>query len=118
MLFTSELVDRVKSAIRSELSARHVPMCTYSRPLKYRSVIDPLRSIELHRDWVELGTDGMADQTTVNLKKVELPMKKTVRSIRHANSAIGDPAQPGQSGLLLSIRRYREAGEQTVNCGG
>jgi acetoacetyl-CoA synthetase len=30
--FTSELVDRVKSAIRSELSARHVPMYIFETP--------------------------------------------------------------------------------------
>lgn len=32
VLFTGKLVDRVKSAIRSELSARHVPMYIFETP--------------------------------------------------------------------------------------
>ncbi|KAJ5505281.1 AMP-dependent synthetase/ligase [Penicillium expansum] len=49
--FTPELVSRVKSAIRTELSPRHVPMFTFETP--------------------EI-------PTTVNLKKVELPVKQIV----------------------------------------
>ncbi|KAJ5138286.1 AMP-dependent synthetase/ligase [Penicillium bovifimosum] len=49
--FTQNLVDRVKSAIRTELSPRHVPMFTFETP--------------------EI-------PTTVNLKKVELPVKQIV----------------------------------------
>ncbi|KAJ5976332.1 hypothetical protein N7481_010039 [Penicillium waksmanii] len=55
VLFTGELVDRVKSAIRSELSARHVPMYIFETP--------------------EI-------PTTVNLKKVELPVKQIVSGKR------------------------------------
>ncbi|KAJ5971631.1 AMP-dependent synthetase/ligase [Penicillium vulpinum] len=49
--FTPDLVTRVKSAIRSELSPRHVPMFIFETP--------------------EI-------PTTVNLKKVELPVKQIV----------------------------------------
>ncbi|KAJ5700761.1 hypothetical protein N7536_003774 [Penicillium majusculum] len=49
--FTPDLVARVKSAIRTELSPRHVPMFTFETP--------------------EI-------PTTVNLKKVELPVKQIV----------------------------------------
>ncbi|KAJ5365241.1 AMP-dependent synthetase/ligase [Penicillium concentricum] len=49
--FTRDLVGRVNRAIRSELSARHVPMFTFKTP--------------------EI-------PTTVNLKKVELPVKQIV----------------------------------------
>ncbi|KAJ5169920.1 AMP-dependent synthetase/ligase [Penicillium coprophilum] len=49
--FTSDLVARVKSAIRTELSPRHVPMFMFETP--------------------EI-------PTTVNLKKVELPVKQIV----------------------------------------
>ncbi|KAJ5203518.1 hypothetical protein N7449_005597 [Penicillium cf. viridicatum] len=49
--FTPDLVARVKSAIRIELSPRHVPMFTFETP--------------------EI-------PTTVNLKKVELPVKQIV----------------------------------------
>ncbi|KAJ5391160.1 hypothetical protein N7509_006650 [Penicillium cosmopolitanum] len=55
VLFTGKLVDRVKSAIRSELSARHVPMYIFETP--------------------EI-------PTTVNLKKVELPVKQIVSGKR------------------------------------
>ncbi|KAJ5814585.1 AMP-dependent synthetase/ligase [Penicillium riverlandense] len=49
--FTASLVERVNRAIRSELSPRHVPMFTFETP--------------------EI-------PTTVNLKKVELPVKQIV----------------------------------------
>ncbi|KAJ5087315.1 Acetoacetyl-CoA synthetase [Penicillium angulare] len=53
--FTTELVNRVKRTIRTELSARHVPMFIFETP--------------------EI-------PTTVNLKKVELPVKQIVSGKR------------------------------------
>ncbi|KAJ5662562.1 AMP-dependent synthetase/ligase [Penicillium maclennaniae] len=53
--FTADLVHRIRTAIRSELSARHVPMFIYETP--------------------EI-------PTTVNLKKVELPVKQIVSGKR------------------------------------
>ncbi|KAJ5905054.1 Acetoacetyl-CoA synthetase [Penicillium subrubescens] len=53
--FTADLVNRVKSAIRKELSARHVPAFIFETP--------------------EI-------PTTVNLKKVELPVKQIVSGKR------------------------------------
>ncbi|KAJ5679875.1 Acetoacetyl-CoA synthetase [Penicillium macrosclerotiorum] len=55
MAFTSDLVARIKSAIRAELSARHVPTFIFETP--------------------EI-------PTTVNLKKVELPIKQIVSGKR------------------------------------
>lgn len=83
--FTADLVTRVKTAIRAELSARHVPMFIFETPeIPVGNPVPP-----------SAGTDG-ADaryQTTVNLKKVELPVKQIVS---------GKRIQP--SGTLLNPR--------------
>ncbi|KAJ5125210.1 AMP-dependent synthetase/ligase [Penicillium atrosanguineum] len=68
--YTLDLVNRVKKAIRSELSARHVPMFIFETP--EIPVSEPI-------GWGD-GTDD--DQTTVNLKKVELPVKQIVSGKR------------------------------------
>jgi hypothetical protein len=46
-LFTPHLVDRVKAAIRSELSARHVPMWVFETPEIPVCKIPRLDSMEL-----------------------------------------------------------------------
>lgn len=70
--FTPDLVARVKSAIRSELSPRHVPMFTFETPeIPVCAFVGKTRS-------VKAGLTHVYRQTTVNLKKVELPVKQIV----------------------------------------
>lgn len=74
--FTPDLVARVKSAIRTELSPRHVPMFTFETPeIPVCTFVTKTRSSKS-------GTDPcISSQTTVNLKKVELPVKQIVSGI-------------------------------------
>jgi acetoacetyl-CoA synthetase len=69
--FTQKLISDVKAAIRKELSARHVPKYVFETPdIPVSSTLPYLQCCG--------DTDTDAWQTTVNLKKVELPVKQIV----------------------------------------
>jgi acetoacetyl-CoA synthetase len=68
--FTAKLVNDVKAAIRKELSPRHVPKYVFETPeipVSFRFL-----AINTEREY------SLWEQTTVNLKKVELPVKQIV----------------------------------------
>jgi len=68
--FTEGLVKRIKGKIAEERSRRHVP----------RYVFQTWDIPVSDSDWYRFGVDELTDvlQTTVNLKKVELPIKQIV----------------------------------------
>lgn len=73
--FTADLVERIRSVIRKELSARHVPAFIFETPeIPVSFSLAP---------W-DLGVNGLLIliQTTVNMKKVELPVKQIVSGKR------------------------------------
>jgi acetoacetyl-CoA synthetase len=68
--FTGRLVNDVKTAIRKQLSPRHVPKYVFETP-----------AIPVSLSLIVTGEEEpllMSQQTTVNLKKVELPVKQIV----------------------------------------
>lgn len=85
--FTPELVKRVNEAIKKEMSPRHVPRYTFQTPdipvsvficwTRSLSHSIPLLPISLHHHTNPSRSLTQA-QTTVNLKKVELPVKQIV----------------------------------------
>lgn len=72
--FDQQLVTRVKDAIRKSLSARHVPKYIFETPAI------PVRTVYfLSLKWLSFrSSDIFTFQVTVNLKKVELPVKQIV----------------------------------------
>jgi len=68
--FTQKLVTEVKAAIRKELSARHVPKFVFETPEIPVCVAFIARCVLL--------CSANSLQTTVNLKKIELPVKQIV----------------------------------------
>lgn len=87
---TADLVSRVKRVIREQLSPRHVPMFIFETP--EIPVCDPRSFLHARGCKFELITCQI-HQTTVNLKKVELPVKQIIS---------GKRVQP--SGTLLNPR--------------
>jgi acetoacetyl-CoA synthetase len=66
------LITRIKEAIRKALSARHVPKFIFETPAI------PVRYPSLLSNSVASPNTNISSQVTVNLKKVELPVKQIV----------------------------------------
>lgn len=94
--FTADLVARVKSAIRIELSPRHVPKFIFETP--EIPVGDPYsaRSRRLTRE----SDNGQPQESGAACE---------ADCVWQANPPVGYPAQPGELGILLPIRRGGKA---------
>lgn len=104
--FTAELVQRVRSAIRTELSARHVPMFIFETPEI------PVRPLLCFCAFCALPLSGTNNGNEITNKKKsdhcqfeESGAPCEADCFWEANSTIGDSAESRESGILLSIRR-------------